>query len=169
MVSATSSANHNRPKPPTKPEAMNVEIRGLCPSACTLVLAHVPKERLCFSQTAVLAFHLARFPNGEPTIEGSLAMFNAYPRDIRSKRCPLKAFGSYSHPSCGGWAIGDVRRWAQCLSTCRVWRSSYGRSTRRNPCGRSTRRNPWGGIRAKRDTRQVVEPGRCLFMGTAPG
>jgi len=83
MVSATSSANHNRPKPPTKPEAMNVEIRGLCPSACTLVLAHVPKERLCFSQTAVLAFHLARFPNGEPTIEGSLAMFNAYPRDIR--------------------------------------------------------------------------------------
>ena len=90
-------------------------------------------------------------------------------KKVESKRCPLKAFGSCSHPSCGGWAIGDVRRWAQCLSTCRVWRSSYGRSTRRNPCGRSTRRNPWGGIRAKRDTRLVVEPGRCLFMGTAPG
>jgi len=26
----------------------DVEIRDLCPSACTLVLAYVPKERLCF-------------------------------------------------------------------------------------------------------------------------
>jgi hypothetical protein len=61
----------------------DVEIRGLCPSACTLVLAHVPKELLCFGQTAVLGFHLARFPNGEPAIGASRAMFNAYPQDIR--------------------------------------------------------------------------------------
>src|SRR5262245_18549010 len=29
----------------------DVEIRGSCVSACTLVLAYIPKERLCFSQT----------------------------------------------------------------------------------------------------------------------
>jgi hypothetical protein len=78
----------------------DVEVRGLCPSACTLVLAHVPKERLCFSQTSVLAFHLARFPNGEPAIEASRAMFNAYPQDIRMwlqekggvEKMPLESF-----------------------------------------------------------------------------
>jgi hypothetical protein len=62
----------------------DVEIGGFCYSACTLVLAHVPKERLCFGQRAVLGFHLARFSlNGEPAIEASRAMFNAYPQDIR--------------------------------------------------------------------------------------
>jgi hypothetical protein len=62
----------------------DVEIGGFCYSACTLVLAHVPKERLCFGQGAVLGFHLARSSlNGEPAIEASRAMFNAYPQDIR--------------------------------------------------------------------------------------
>src|SRR5262249_9645894 len=61
----------------------DVEIGGFCYSACTLVLAHVPK-RLCFGQGAVLGFHLARSSlNGEPAIEASRAMFNAYPQDIR--------------------------------------------------------------------------------------
>jgi hypothetical protein len=62
----------------------DVEIRGFCWSACTLVTAYIPKERLCFSKTAMLAFHLARFSNGEPSIEGSRRMFNAYPKDIRA-------------------------------------------------------------------------------------
>ena len=78
----------------------DVEIRGLCPSACTLVLAHVPKERLCFGQTAVLMFHLARYLNGEPSMEASRAMFNAYPQDIQMwlrnkggvEKMPLKSF-----------------------------------------------------------------------------
>src|SRR5262249_20283636 len=61
----------------------DVEIGSFCYSACTLVLAHVPKERLCFGLGAVLGFHLARLPNGEPAIEASRAMFNAYPQDIR--------------------------------------------------------------------------------------
>lgn len=78
----------------------DVEIRGFCWSACTLVTAYIPKERLCFSVTAVLAFHLARFLNGEPSIEGSRQMFNAYPEDIRAwlrakgglEKMPLKGF-----------------------------------------------------------------------------
>jgi len=78
----------------------DVEIRGRCASACTLVLAHVPKERLCFGQTAVLMFHLARYLNGEPSMEASRAMFNAYPQDIQMwlrnkggvEKMPLKSF-----------------------------------------------------------------------------
>jgi len=62
----------------------DVEIRGFCPSACTPVAAYVPKERLCFSQIAVLGFHLARDHfAGEPDIEASRRVFNSYPQDIR--------------------------------------------------------------------------------------
>jgi len=62
----------------------DVEIRDLCASACTLVTAYVPKERLCFSATAVLAFHHARYLNGEIARGGSQMMFDSYPQDIRT-------------------------------------------------------------------------------------
>ena len=37
-----------------------VDILGLCQSACTLALAYIPKERLCFGEDARLNFHHAR-------------------------------------------------------------------------------------------------------------
>jgi hypothetical protein len=37
----------------------DVEIRGPCFSACTLIIAVVPKERLCFGGYASLQFHAA--------------------------------------------------------------------------------------------------------------
>jgi hypothetical protein len=49
----------------------SVEIRGKCLSACTLVLAYIPRERLCFHETAWLGFHHASLSNGavnEPTM-----------------------------------------------------------------------------------------------------
>jgi hypothetical protein len=61
----------------------DVEVRDACWSACTLVLAYIPKKQLCFSQTATLGFHLARLPNGKPAMIASWAMFNSYPQDIR--------------------------------------------------------------------------------------
>ena len=60
----------------------NVEIRGKCLSACTLVLSYIPKERLCFHETAWLGFHLAGSFYGAST-EVSQAMFDSYPQDIR--------------------------------------------------------------------------------------
>ena len=36
-----------------------VEVRGACYSACTLITAYIPKERLCFGEGAFLAFHSA--------------------------------------------------------------------------------------------------------------
>jgi hypothetical protein len=37
----------------------DVEIRGPCFSACTLIIAVVPKQRLCFGDYASLQFHAA--------------------------------------------------------------------------------------------------------------
>src|SRR5262245_66214282 len=45
----------------------DVEIRGLCGSACTLIMAYVPREQICFGEAASLGFHLARKVTGEGT------------------------------------------------------------------------------------------------------
>jgi hypothetical protein len=39
----------------------HVEIRGMCQSACTLVMSYVPRERICFSKSGYLNFHLASY------------------------------------------------------------------------------------------------------------
>ena len=46
-----------------------VEIRGVCPSACTLVMSHVAKDKLCFSDRAQLLFHQVQYANGEPAYD----------------------------------------------------------------------------------------------------
>jgi hypothetical protein len=61
-----------------------VEIRGVCPSACTLVMSQVAKDKLCFSDRAQLLFHQAQHPNGEPAYDSSVKMFNSYPAEIRA-------------------------------------------------------------------------------------
>jgi hypothetical protein len=85
----------------------HVEIRDFCWSACTLVLAYVPRERLCFGVAAVLGFHLARnSKNGEASMEASRQMFDSYPEDIRAwlnakgglEKMPLDSFWLL-HPS----------------------------------------------------------------------
>jgi hypothetical protein len=94
----------------------DVEIRGFCGSACTLVTAYIPKERLCFSQTAMLAFHLARFSNGEPSLEGSRQMFNAYPEDIRAW---LRAKGGLEKmPLQGYWLMFPSELWQMGYRDC---------------------------------------------------
>jgi hypothetical protein len=61
----------------------DVEILGPCYSACTLIVAYVPKERLCFGAFATLQFHLARNPEtGKPSLDASAWMVRQYPREI---------------------------------------------------------------------------------------
>ena len=61
----------------------DVEILGPCYSACTLVVAYVPKERLCFGVFASLQFHLAwNRETGKPSLGASLWMLKQYPREI---------------------------------------------------------------------------------------
>jgi hypothetical protein len=61
----------------------DVEILGPCYSACTLIVAYVPKERLCFGAFATLQFHLARNPKtGKPSLDASLWMLKQYPPEV---------------------------------------------------------------------------------------
>ena len=62
-----------------------VEVYGGCYSACTLVTAYVPKDKLCFASGAFLAFHSAiymRMPS-EPHSDATLQMYLSYPIEIR--------------------------------------------------------------------------------------
>jgi hypothetical protein len=66
----------------------DVEIRGACASACTLIMAHIPSDRLCFGENGSLQFHPSRNPKtGEPDVSSAVGstqwMINQYPQDIR--------------------------------------------------------------------------------------
>jgi hypothetical protein len=61
-----------------------VEIRGLCASGCTMIMAFVPSDRICFGEAASLQFHMARnATTAEPNLDTARWMLNQYPQDIR--------------------------------------------------------------------------------------
>jgi len=64
----------------------DVEIRGSCASGCTVIMIHVPSDRLCFGEGASLQFHIARNgKTGTPDLEFTRDnMVNQYPQDIRA-------------------------------------------------------------------------------------
>jgi hypothetical protein len=97
----------------------DVEIRGSCASGCTLIMVHVPNDRLCFGEAASLKFHVTRDPkSGEPDMAFTQRMMvNQYPQDIRmwviakggvekmtTNRCGRSPLRSY-----GKWAIRNAR------------------------------------------------------------
>jgi hypothetical protein len=62
-----------------------VKVFGPCSSACTLVVAHVPKDRLCFGEDASLNFHQARYTtNNAIAPEITKWMISRYPEEIRN-------------------------------------------------------------------------------------
>ena len=81
-----------------------VEIAGNCLSACTLVLAFVPPERICVTKRAVLGFHAAWRPGnrGKPeySAEGTQLLLDKYPAAINqliNERGGLKAKMFFVH------------------------------------------------------------------------
>jgi hypothetical protein len=61
----------------------DVEILDACYSACTLIVAYVPKERLCFGAFATLQFHLAwNRETGKPSLDATQWMLKQFPREI---------------------------------------------------------------------------------------
>src|SRR5262245_17594134 len=61
----------------------DVEIRGPCVSGCTMIMAFVPSDRICFGDAASLQFHMARnATNQEPNVDTARWMLNQYPQDI---------------------------------------------------------------------------------------
>jgi hypothetical protein len=71
-----------------------VDVLGPCGSACTLVVAYIPRDKLCFGQKASLQFHAAREPDGKSSLgKSSLGksslwatqwMIKTYPDDIKN-------------------------------------------------------------------------------------
>ena len=51
---------------------------GPCQSACTLLLGHIPRSRICVTPQARFGFHLARRQ------QSTAMLWNAYPGDIRA-------------------------------------------------------------------------------------
>jgi hypothetical protein len=60
-----------------------VMIDGSCFSACTLVTALIPKDRICITKRAMLGFHAGWFENeaGEQvtSLAGTRALYQMYP------------------------------------------------------------------------------------------
>ena len=63
-------------------------IDGSCFSACTLVTALIPKNRICITERAMLGFHAGWFENksGERMISptGTRVLYEMYPPIIRN-------------------------------------------------------------------------------------
>lgn len=65
-----------------------VVIDGPCLSACTLLTAMIPRDRICITPRAVLGFHAASYYDDAsqtlvPTRAGSRLVMNLYPAAIR--------------------------------------------------------------------------------------
>ena len=63
-----------------------VEIDGTCASACTMLLGVIPRDRICVTPRAVLAFHSAWTPTSEGeqiSSAGNYYLWSNYPADVR--------------------------------------------------------------------------------------
>jgi hypothetical protein len=92
-----------------------VEIRGRCQSACTLIVAHIPRDRLCFGERGFLAFHSARTDAGVALPDATRDMFNTYPQEIRdwilARGGPEKMTSQY-------WILSPSELWAMGYRRC---------------------------------------------------
>jgi hypothetical protein len=67
----------------------NVEVRSYCPSACTMIVAYVPSDRICFAEGTGLGFHMAQEMVGTDYATLKLSpktaqwMVDQYPQAIR--------------------------------------------------------------------------------------
>ena len=63
-----------------------VEIDGVCASACTMLLGVIPRNRICVTPRAVLAFHSAWDPTPagvQDSSAGNAYLWANYPGDVR--------------------------------------------------------------------------------------
>jgi hypothetical protein len=63
-----------------------VIVDGTCASACTMLLGVIPRNRICVTPRAVLAFHSAWTPTSEGeqiSSAGNYYLWSNYPSDVR--------------------------------------------------------------------------------------
>jgi len=66
----------------------SVRIVGPCQSACTVLLRHIPRSRICVTPEASFGFHLARLPQATATV------WSGYPGDVKAW---INAHGGLTH------------------------------------------------------------------------
>ena len=59
-------------------QGVSVRIVGPCQSACTVLLGHIPRDRICVMPNASFGFHVANLPSAQATL------WAAYQPDIRA-------------------------------------------------------------------------------------
>jgi hypothetical protein len=59
-------------------QGVNVRIVGPCQSACTVLLGHIPRDKICVTPQASFGFHQAHLPSATATL------WNAYGSDIQA-------------------------------------------------------------------------------------
>ena len=98
----------------------SVEIRGLCESACTLITAYVPKDRICFGPLAALNFHMARASKTDntPDLSASQQMLESYPADIQSWINWKGGLGLMPRVPREYWSLGAKQLWAMGYKRC---------------------------------------------------
>jgi hypothetical protein len=82
-----------------------VEVLGDCASACTLVVAEIKKENLCFGPEASLKFHQATNNLGQLAPLATEEMYNSYPADIRAW---IDRKGGWQKIPISGWLYLDA-------------------------------------------------------------
>jgi hypothetical protein len=91
---------------------VEVEIRGGCHSACTLITAYVGKDKLCFASGAFLAFHAVRTAAHETCRFQPVSCIGSSRRKSAvgsiapagGKTCRSTASGICAIANCGRWA-----------------------------------------------------------------
>jgi hypothetical protein len=95
-----------------------VEIRGPCYSACTIVTSYVAKDKLCIAEGAFLAFHAVRSNvHGEIMPDATAAMYYSFPSEIRLW---IDRNGGHRNlPLNGYWTMYDRELWAMGYPKCK--------------------------------------------------
>lgn len=78
-----------------------VEIDGRCISACTLVLAELPRQSICATPQGLFGFHSASDGNGNFSQAGTRLIWHMYPADVVTsirKHSNWNGDGNKAHP-----------------------------------------------------------------------
>jgi hypothetical protein len=94
----------------------HIEILGACESACTMVMAAVPRERICFGKRARLSFHQARDANNIAVPSSTQWMVDRYPSDIAG--WIAHKGGVASMPLYTYWHLPAPELWAMGYKRC---------------------------------------------------
>lgn len=99
-----------------------VEVRGLCYSACTIVMIAVPSDHICFGRDAALLFHLVQHgpgaQQGMPHMEASLDLYNRYPANIRAWIDSKGGMANMPHGGGNFWMLTTPELWAMGYRRC---------------------------------------------------